>query len=160
MNGDADNCRPQDASVEQVPILKYIDDGTVGTFYRFDALYCLVDVRIEHLSSSIDARNSVACQRVPELLPNQRHSLAIFLVGRILVRMERAIKRIENGDQFRDQALNSPATLFMLVALDPLPIIFEVRLSADKQLLQIILLGAELGDLCGERGITSRLRGL
>ena len=37
--------RPQDAPVEQVPVLKYIEDGTVGTFFRFDAFYRLARSR-------------------------------------------------------------------------------------------------------------------
>ena len=41
---------------------------------------------------------------VPELLADQRDSLAIFLVGRIVVRLEREIERIQHRDEIRDQA--------------------------------------------------------
>ena len=158
MNGDADNRRPQDAPMKQVPVLKYIHDETVGKFFRFDALDGLVHVRIEHLSGGIHALHSVARQRVPQLLADQGDALAIFLVGRVIVTVERAIKRIEHGNQVHDQALDAAPAFFAAVAFGPLPKILKIGLAADQRLQEIFLFRAEFLNFRGERRVASRRR--
>lgn len=60
MNADADNRGPENTSVKHVPVLKDVEDKSVGMIFRFDTLDRLVDVRIEYLAGSIDAFHAVA----------------------------------------------------------------------------------------------------
>src|SRR5882762_9633606 len=150
MDDDADNRGPQHAPVKHVSVLKNVEDVSVGMLIRFGALDGLVHVWIENLARGIDTLHAVTRQGVPELLADQRDALAIFFIGRIVVRLERAIESIEDGNQVRDQALDAAPPLFVAVALDPLPVIFKVCLPADERLKEIFFFRAELGDLNGE----------
>src|ERR1700730_11305772 len=74
-----------------------------------------------------------------------------FGVGRIFVSLEHAIESIEDRNQIQDQALDSATPFFMTVALNPLPVIFEVGLTANKSLKELFLFLAELRNLQDER---------
>jgi hypothetical protein len=150
MNAHADNRGPENTPVKHVPVLKDVEDKSVGMIYRFGALDGLVHVRIECFAGGIDALNAVARKSIPELFADESHALAILLVSRIVVRLERSIKSIEDGNQISDQALDAAAPLLVTVALDALPVIFEVGLPADKRLLEIFFFGAKRRDLRGE----------
>ncbi len=82
--------------MKEVTVLKYIHDKTIGKLFGFDALDCLMHVRIENLSGGIHALNSVPRKRVPKLLANQGDALAIFLVTGIIVGGKSAVKRIQH----------------------------------------------------------------
>ena len=151
MNADADNRGPENTSVKHVPVLKDVEDKSVGMIFRFGAFDGLVNVRIENLSGGINALHAVTREGVPELFPDQQHALAIFFVGGIVVRLERPVESIEDGNQIRDQAFDAAARLIMAVTLDPLAIVFEVSLAADQCLKEIFFFRAEPGDLHGER---------
>ena len=151
MDDDADNRGPEDAPVKHVSVLKYIEDISVRMVFRFGALDGLVEVRIEYFARGLDALDTVARQGIPELLADQHHTFAIFLVGGIVVPLERPIESIEDWYQVQDQSLDAASPFFMTVALDPLPVIFEVGLPADKSLMETFFFLAELRDLRGER---------
>jgi len=95
-------------------------------------------------------RSSPWRDRASRVACDEHQALAIFFVGWIVVRLERSIESIEYGNQIRDQALDPAPPLFVAVALNPLPVIFKVRLPADERLKEIFLFCAELGDLYGE----------
>jgi hypothetical protein len=150
MDNDANNRRPQYTSVKHVSILKNVKDVSIGIVFRFGSFDGLMHVRIEDLTGGIDAFHAVACKRVPELFADQRDALAIFFVSRIVVRLERSIESIEDGNQIRDQSLDAAPPFFVAVALDPLPVIFKVSLPADERLKEIFFFRPELRDLRGE----------
>ena len=118
MNDDADNRGAEDTPVKHVSVLKDVQDESVGMVFRFGALDGLVDVRIEHLPGGIYALHAVASKSVPKLLADQHHALAIFFVGNCVMRLERPIESIEDGDQIRDQALDAAARFIVAVTLD------------------------------------------
>ena len=93
----------------------------------------------------------MAREGIPKLFADQHHALAIFFVGGIVVRLERPIESIEDGNQIRDQAFDAATRLIMAVTLDPLTIVFEIGLAADQCLKEIFFFRAEPGDLHGER---------
>src|SRR6266699_5438835 len=132
MNNDTDNRGAQDTPVKHVPILEDVENESVGMVFRFGALNGLVNVRIENLSRGINALHAVTREGIPELLADQHHALAIFFVAGIVVRLEGPVESIEDGNQIRDQAFDAAARLIMAVALDPLPIVFEVGLAAEQ----------------------------
>ena len=128
-------------------------------------------VRVEYFSRRIDALYAVLRNRIPELLADQGDSLAIFLVSRIVVRLKRAIERIQHGDEIGDQPLDAAAAFFGTIALGPLSEILEIGLAADHRLQQFFLLGLELLEFLsqgsfaacrriGGRGIVRRLLGI
>ena len=112
-------------------------------------------VRIEHFPRRFDALHAVPRDRIPKLLADQRDSLAIFLVGRIVVRLQRAIERVQHGNQVGDQAFDAAAAFFVTIALGPLPEILEIRLAADHRLHQFFLLGLELLKFLGQRSFAA-----
>src|SRR5882672_5796494 len=147
MNDDTHNRGPDNTPMKHAPILEDVENETVGMVFRFGALDGLVNVRIENLPGGINALHAVAREGIPKLFADQHHALPIFLVGGIVVRLERPIESIEDGNHIRDQTFDAAARLIMAVALDPLPIVFEVGLAADQRLKEIFFFRAELADL-------------
>jgi len=137
--------------VKHVSVLKYVQDVSVGMVRRFGALDSLVYAGIEYFAGGVDPLHAVARESIPELSADQHHTFAIFVVGGIFVSLERAIESIEDRNQIQDQALDSATPFFMTVALNPLPVIFEVGLTANKSLKELFLFLAELRNLQDER---------
>ena len=106
--------------MKYVPVLEDVENESVGMVFRFGALDGLVKVRIENFPGGIDALHAVPREGIPELLADQHHALAIFFVGGIVVRLERPVESIEDGNQIRDQAFDAATRLIMAVTLDPL----------------------------------------
>ena len=149
MHGDPHNRGPQDASVKQISVLKHIDDETVGKLLGFHPLDGLMHVRIENFPGGFHALDAVSRQRVPQLLADQDDALAIFLIGRIVVALERPVEPIEHRNQIRDQALDAAPAFFVTVAFGALPEILKIGLPADQRLQQLFLLRPKFRDLRG-----------
>ena len=93
-----------------------------------------MQVRVEHFPRRLDALDAVLRNGIPELLADQRDPLAIFLVRRIVVRLQRAIERIQHRNQIDDQPLDAAPAFFLSIALGSLSEILEIRLAADHRL--------------------------
>jgi hypothetical protein len=90
------------------------------------------------------------------LLADQRNSLAIFLIGGILVRLQPAVKGIQHGNQVNDQPLDAAPALLVPVTLRSLAEILEIRLPADHRLQQFFLFRLELFQFRGQCSFASR----
>src|SRR5258705_8403936 len=112
-----------------------------------------METRIENLSGCVNALQAVACESVEELFADQHHAFAIFFVCGIIMRLQRAIESIENGNQIHDQPLDTAAAFFMAVALNPLPEIFKIGFPAEQCLRQVLFFRANRGTLPGPRGL-------
>ncbi len=143
MHGYAHNRGTQNAPVERVSVLKYRDDKTVRIFLGFQSLDGLMLVRVKYFPRRFDALHAVLGNRIPKLFADQRDALAIFLVRRILVSLQRAIECIEHGNKIKDQPFDTAAPFLESIALRPLPEIFEIGLAADHGLQQLFLLCLE-----------------
>src|SRR5260221_3297347 len=102
MNDNANNRGAQDASVKHVPVLKDVEDMSVRIIIGLGALDGLVEVRIELLAGGVYAFHTVTRECVPELFANQRYTLTVFFVSRIVVCLQRSIESVEDGYQIHD----------------------------------------------------------
>ena len=155
IHGNAHNRGPQNAPVKRVPVLKYGDDKPVRIIPGFQALNRLMLVRVEYFPRRINALDAVLGDRIPELLADQRDSLTIFLISRVVVRLQRPIERIQHGNEVGDQPLDPAAAFFVTIALGPLSEILEIGLAADHRLQQFFLLGLELLEFLSQRSFAA-----
>src|SRR5207245_6653836 len=149
---NADHAGPDNAAMKEKAILQNIQNSSLRMIVRLDALDSLMVVRVEGLARSHDALESMARQRVPKLAINQFQTFTIFLVSRIVVRLERPLECIQNRQKVFDQSAHSMAPIFLALALHALAVILKVRLPAHQGLHQFVLFGLQAGGSLGERG--------
>jgi len=77
-----------------------------------------------------DIKHAMFRDGVPKLFANERYSLAIFFVARIVMRLQRAIEGVNHRDQIENKPLDSALGFFAAIPLSPFSKILEIGLAA------------------------------
>jgi hypothetical protein len=159
MDNDTDDRWTQDPSVKLIAILEYLQNMTIRVVGRFGPFDRLVHMGIEDFPGSLDSLQPVPCQCIPQLFANQSDAPAILLVRGVLMRLDAAVERVEDGDQVQQKPLDTPPALFVPVPLDSFAVIFEIGLPADECLQKVFLFRAQPGKFRLHRRFVPSRRG-
>src|ERR1700756_5567636 len=115
--------------MKHVARLKLINHGAVRIVIRRYVFNGMVNVRIEFLSDRFDPMHSLLCQQIPELFPNKLETLAIILIGGVIMGGECSIETVQHGKKLLNQIFDSAMPRLIALFLSSLPVIVEIRLQ-------------------------------
>ena len=88
--------------MKRVARLELINHGAVRIVVRRYVFHGMVNVRIEFFADLFDAMHSLLCEQIPELFPNQLKTLAIVLIGGVIMGGECSIETVQHRKELLD----------------------------------------------------------
>ncbi len=133
---DFDEGRPQQPVVQVVTLLEHLENLVRVAAFARGSRDGFVDVRVERTVGG-DLRQPALLEGVGELAVDQRHSFAVFVVGRVAVG-ERALEIVEDRQDVAEEIREREAEIVRLLAFRPLLEVFEFRELSQLRVLELL----------------------